>query len=137
MRIEPYLFFNGRAEEAIEFYKKALGAEVQMLMRFKDSPEPPPPGAVAPGSENKVMHSSLKIGDTVVMISDGMADGKVDFKGFSLSISVKKEADVDRVFAALANGGSVQMPLGKTFWSPKFGMLADKYGVGWMVGVES
>ena len=137
MRIEPYLFFNGRAEEAIEFYKKALGAEVQMLTRFKDSPEPPPPGAVAPGSENKVMHSSLKIGETVVMISDGMADGKVDFKGFSLSISVKKEADVDRIFAALANGGSVQMPLGKTFWSPKFGMLADKYGVGWMVGVES
>ncbi len=137
MRIEPYLFFNGRAEEAIEFYKKALGAEVQMLTRFKDSPEPPPPGAVAPGSENKVMHSSLKIGETVVMISDGMADGKVDFKGFSLSISVKKEADVDRIFATLAKGGSVQMPLGKTFWSPKFGMLADKYGVGWMVGVES
>jgi PhnB protein len=136
MRIEPYLFFNGRAEEAIEFYKKALGAEVQMLMRFKDAPEQPPPDKVAPGSENKVMHASLKVGDTVLMLSDGMASGKTDFKGFSLSISVNKEADADRIFAALAAGGKVEMPLGKTFWAPKFGMVADKFGVGWMVNLE-
>jgi PhnB protein len=137
MRIEPYLFFNGRAEEAIEFYRSAVGAEVQMLMRFKDSPEPPAPGCVAPGSENKVMHASLKIGETVVMISDGMGAGPLDFKGFSLSISVKKESDAERIFAALSSGGKVEMPLGKTFWSPKFGMLADKFGVGWMMSVEA
>jgi PhnB protein len=136
MRIEPYLFFNGRAEEAIEFYRKALGAQVQMLMRFKDAPDQPPPDKVAPGSENKVMHASLKVGDSVLMLSDGMASGTTDFKGFSLSISVNKEADADRVFAALADGGRVEMPLGKTFWAPKFGMLVDKFGVGWMVNLE-
>ena len=136
MRIEPYLFFNGRAEEAIEFYKKALGAELQMLMRFKDAPEQPPPDKVAPGSENKVMHASLTIGGSVLMLSDGMASGKTDFKGFSLSISVNKEADADRIFAALAAGGKIEMPLGKTFWAPKFGMLTDKFGVGWMVNLE-
>ena len=136
MRIEPYLFFNGRAEEAIEFYKRVLGAEQQMLMRFKDSPEPIPADKVAPGSENKVMHASLKIGDSIVMISDGMASGKTEFKGFDLSISVRKEADADRIFAALAEGGAVQMPLGKTFWAPKFGMVADKFGVHWMVNLE-
>lgn len=137
MRIEPYLFFNGRAEEAIEFYRKALGAEVEMLMRFKDAPEQPPPDKVAPGSENKVMHATLKIGNAVLMLSDGMASGKTDFKGFSLSISVSKEADADRIFAALANGGRIEMPIGKTFWSPKFGMVADKFGVGWMVNLEA
>jgi PhnB protein len=137
MRIEPYLFFNGRAEEAIEFYRKAIGAEVQMLMRFKDAPEQPPPDKLAPGSENKVMHASLKVGDTVLMLSDGMASGKTDFKGFSLSISVSKEADADRIFAALAAGGKVEMPLAKTFWAPKFGMVADKFGVGWMVNLEA
>ena len=107
-----------------------------MLMRFKDAPEQPPPDKVAPGSENKVMHASLKIGNTVLMLSDGMASGKTDFKGFSLSISVNKEADADRIFAALAAGGKVEMPLGKTFWAPKFGMVADKFGVSWMVNLE-
>ena len=135
MKIEPYLFFEGRCEEAVEFYRRALGAEVLMLMRYKDSPEPPPPGMVAPGSENKVMHASLQIGETMVMASDGSVSGKPAFHGFSLSIGVKTPAEADRFFNALADGGQVQMPLAKTFWSPRFGMVADRFGVGWMVGV--
>ena len=135
MRIEPYLFFNGRCEEAVEFYKKALGAEVLMLMRFNESPEPHPPGMIPPGSENKIMHVSLRVGDTTVMASDGRCTGRSDFQGFSLSITAADEADADRKFAALADGGQVQMPLAKTFWSPRFGMVADRFGVGWMVTV--
>jgi PhnB protein len=133
MQIQPYLFFDGRCEEALEFYRSALGAEVTMLMRFKESPEPPPPGMVAPGSENKVMHSEFRIGDTTVMASDGHCQGKPSFQGFSLSLSVPNEAEADRLFGKLAEGGQVQMPLGKTFFSPKFGMVADRFGVGWMV----
>jgi PhnB protein len=131
--VEPYLFFNGRCEEAIEFYKRALGAEVTMLMHFKDSPEPLAPGCLPPGSENKVMHASLRLGETVFMASDGRCTGQPTFEGFALSLSVPTPADADRVFAALAEGGKVEMPLGKTFYSPRFGMVADKFGVSWMV----
>ena len=137
MQIQPYLFFNGRCEEAVEFYRKALGAEVEMMMRFKDSPDPMPPGMLAPGFENKVMHAALRIGGAVLMVSDGMAAGEPDFKGFSLSIDAPDAAGVDRLFAALAEGGRVQMPLGKTFWSPHFGMVTDRFGVGWMVSVAA
>ena len=132
-QVQPYLFFDGRCEEAIEFYKSALGAKVDMLMRFKDSPEPVPSSMCAPGSENKVMHSAFRIGDTLVMASDGMAGGKPEFKGFSLSVNAADEKEADRLFAALGKGGQVQMPLGKTFFSPRFGMVADRFGVGWMV----
>ena len=135
MRVEPYLFFDGRCEEAIEFYKKALGAEVMMLMRFKDSPEPHPQGMLLPGSENKIMHVSLRVGETTVMASDGRCTGQTSFQGFSLSLAVANDAEADRKFAALADGGQVQIPIGKTFWSPRFGMVADRFGVGWMVGV--
>ena len=119
--------------EAIEFYKGALGAKVDLMMRFKDSPEPVPPGMCAPGSDDKVMHAALRIGDTVVMASDGMAGGKPEFKGFSLSVNAANEAEADKVFGALGKGGKVVMPLGKTFYSPRFGMVTDKFGVGWMV----
>ena len=135
MRVETYLFFDGRCEEAIEFYKKILGAEVTMLMRFKDSPEPPQPGMIPSGSENKIMHISFRIGDTTVMASDGRCAGQANFQGFSLSLTVANEAEADRKFAALVEGGQVQMPLAKTFWSPRFGMLTDRFGVGWMVSV--
>ena len=137
MQILPYLFFDGRCEEAVEFYKQALGAEVQMLMRYKDSPDPPPPGMVPPGSQSKVMHVSMRIGETVVMASDDTGSKDLSFRGFSLSITAPSAADADRVFAALADGGKVQMPLGKTFWSPRFGMLTDRFGVAWMVSVPS
>ena len=137
MQIQPYLFFNGRCEEAIAFYRKALGAELEMMMRFNESPDPMPPGMLAPGFENKVMHASLRIGGAVLMASDGMAAGATDFKGFSLSIDAPDEAGVDRKFNALAEGGTVTMPLGKTFWSPRFGMVTDRFGVGWMVGLEA
>lgn len=135
--VQPYLFFGGRCEEAVEFYRKALAAEVLLLMRFKDSPEPHPPGMLPDGSENKVMHCSLRIGDTTIMASDGMCDSKAAFEGFSLSLSVPDEAAADRAFAALADGGQVRMPLSKTFWSPRFGMLTDRFGVGWMISVEA
>ena len=137
MQIQPYLFFNGRCEEAIEFYRKALGAEVEMMMRFKENPDPMPPSMLAPGFENKVMHASIRIGDAVIMASDGMAAGETSFKGFSLSIDAPDAAGVDRLFTALAEGGSVTMPAGKTFWSPWFGMVTDRFGVGWMVGVNA
>jgi PhnB protein len=133
MQIQPYLFFDGRCEEAVEFYRRALGAEVEMLMRYKDSPEPPPPGMVPPGFENKVMHTSLRIGDSVLMASDDCCPAKRAFAGFSLSVSVADAAAAKRCFDALADGGTVTMPLARTFWSPCFGMLTDRFGVGWMV----
>jgi PhnB protein len=135
MHIESYLFFNGRCEEAIEFYRRALGAEVVMMMRNKESPEKPPPGTLPPGSDNKIMHATLRIGTSNLMLSDGHNDGKPVFSGFSLSLDAADEAEADRLFTALADGGTVQMPLAKTFWSPKFGMVADRFGVGWMVSV--
>jgi PhnB protein len=134
MQVQPYLFFDGRCEEAIEFYRKTLGAEVQMLMRFKDSPEP---GHTPPGAENKVMHSSLRIGDATVMASDGHCQGKPSFQGISLSLSVPDAAEAERVFNALADGGQVQQPLVETFFSPRFGMVADRFGVPWMVVVAT
>jgi PhnB protein len=135
--IQPYLFFNGRCEEAVEFYRKALGAEVEVMMRFKDSPEPPQPGMVPPGFENKIMHTSFRVGQTTVMASDGRSDGGSNFQGFSLSLSVPSESEAERVFAALADDGQVRMPLAKTFWSPRFGMVADRFGIGWMVTVAA
>jgi len=137
MLIQPYLMFNGRCEEAIDFYRRALGAEVKMLMRFRESPEPHPPGTLPAGSENKVMHATLDIGGNVVMASDGHCTGQTDFKGFSLSITVPDGASANRVYAALADGGQAQMPLTKTFFSPGFGMLVDRFGVNWMVLVAS
>jgi PhnB protein len=131
--VEPYLFFDGRCEEAIEFYRRALGAEVDMLMRFKDSPEPPKPGCVPPGSENKVMHASLRIGENTVMASDGRCTGKPNYQGFSLSLRVSSEAEAERLFTALADGGQVQAPLARTFFSARFGMVADRFGVMWMI----
>ncbi len=133
--VQAYLCFNGNCEEAVEFYRQALGAEVETLMRFKDSPEAPPPGQLAPGYENKVMHTSFRIGQTTVMASDGCGTEPTKFQGFSLTLAVFTEADADRYFNALAVGGKVVMPLNKTFWSPRFGMLEDKFGVGWMINV--
>jgi PhnB protein len=132
--IQPYLFFGGRCEEAVAFYHSAIGAQVEMLMRFKDSPEQPPPGTLPPGYENKVMHASFRVGGSVIMASDG-CEAESKFGGFSLSLSVVTEAEAQRAFAALAEGGKVTMPLGKTFWSPCFGMLEDRFGIGWMVTV--
>lgn len=137
MEVQVYLFFNGRCAEALEFYKKAIGAEVLTLMRFKDSPEPPQPGMIPPGSEDKIMHASVRIGNSIVMASDGRCEGQSGFQGFALSLSLANEAETNRVFAALAEGGQVQMPLAKTFWSPRFGMLSDRFGVGWMVSVAA
>jgi PhnB protein len=133
MQVQPYLFFDGRCEEAIEFYKKALNAKVEMLMRFKESPEPPQPGCVSPGSGDKVMHACFRIGDTSVMASDGQCQGKPSFQGFSLSLTAADDAEADRLFAAIADGGQVQMPLTKTFFASRFGMAADRFGVSWMV----
>ena len=128
--IEPYLFFNGRCDEAIEFYGRALGAELTMLMRFKESPDP---AQVPPGAGEKVMHANLRIGGATIMASDGRCEGRSSFEGFSLSLGVSSESEADRLFAALAEGGQVQMPLAKTFFSPRFGMVADRFGVSWMV----
>ena len=133
MQVQPYVFFEGRCEEAIEFYKHALGAKVEMLMRYKDSPEPPKPGMCPPNSEDKVMHACFRIGETAVMASDGLCTGKQSFQGFSLSLSVENVAEATRLFTALEDGGKVCMPLNKTFFSPSFGMVNDRFGVSWMI----
>ena len=133
MKVEPYLTFNGRCQEAIDFYKRVLGAKVEAVMSFKEAPEPMPEGMLAPGWEGKVMHSAFKIGDSIVMASDGMGPGATDFKGVSLTLSADSDAEADRLFKALADGGQVQMPMDKTFFASRFGMVADRFGVSWMV----
>lgn len=133
--VQPYLFFNGNCAEAVEFYCKALGAEVEMTMRFKDSPEPPPPGMMPENWEDKIMHTSFRVGGSTIMASDGCGGESAGFKGFSLSLAVATEAEAERFFNALAEGGKITMPLSKTFWSPRFGMLEDRFGIGWMVNV--
>jgi PhnB protein len=130
MQLQSYLFFDGRCEEAIEFYRKTLGAEVTTLMRFKDSPQP---AMNPPGSGEKVMHASMRIGDATVMASDGRCLGQPTFQGFALSLTVPNEAEAERLFGVLGEGGQIQMPLTKTFFSPRFGMLADRFGVSWMI----
>jgi PhnB protein len=132
MQIQPYLFYNGRCDEAIEFYRTAVGAQLKFLMRYKDSPEP-----ASHGQPDKVMHATIEIGGAPLMVSDGNCTGTTDFQGFALSLNVASEAEAERLFAGLSDGGRVLMPLAKTFFSPKFGMLADRFGVMWMVHVES
>lgn len=132
--LHPYLFFNGNCAEAIEFYRSALGAEVDMIMRFNESPDRLPPGMVPPGYDDKVMHASFRIGPNLIMASDGCGEAPA-FNGFMLSLAVPAEAEADRLFAALEQGGKVEMPLGKTFWSPRFGMVRDRFGLGWMINV--
>jgi PhnB protein len=133
--IQPYLFFDGSCEDAIGFYKRALGAEVVMMMRYKESPQPPP-GPMPPGSENKIMHAQVRIGQNVVLMSDGQCRGKPVFEGFGIALTVPTEADADKCFGALADGGQVAMPLAKTFFSPRFGMVKDRFGILWMVLVR-
>src|ERR1700730_11394805 len=130
MPVQPYLFFEGRCEEAVEFYRKALGAEVTMLMRFKESPDPE---ISSPGTLDKVMHMSFRIGDTTLLASDGRCTGQPNFQGISLTLTVPNDAEAERVFASLADGGQVRMPLTKTFFSSRFGMAADRFGVPWMI----
>lgn len=133
MQVQPYLFYDGRCDDAIAFYREVLGAELTMLMRFRDSPDPPPPGALPAGFEDKVMHANLTIGETQIMMSDGRCEGRPGFDGFALSLNLADVSEVERVFAALGAGGRVEMPLAPTFWSPRFGMLVDRFGVMWMV----
>jgi PhnB protein len=133
MQIQPYLFYEGRCEEAIEFYKKAVGAEVLMLMRYKDNPDKNMP---APANPNNVMHAALRVGESTLLASDGECKGKANLQGFSLALIVQSEGEADWAFAGLADGGKVHMPLTKTFFSPRFGMVADKFGVMWMVLVR-
>jgi PhnB protein len=133
MQVQPYLDFEGRCDEALELYKKALGAKVDMLMRFKEAPDQ---SMVSPSNAEKVMHAAMHVGDTQILMSDGRCQGNANFGGFSLCISAPSEAEAVRMFNALADGGEVRMPMAKTFFSPKFGMVADKFGVGWMVLVE-
>ena len=137
MQVQPYLFFDGRCEEAIEFYRKTLGAEVKMLMRFKDSPVPPEPGMCSPGAGDKVMHLCFRIGDTMLLASDGRCLGQPSFQGFALSLTAADDAEAERLFATLGEGGQVQMPMTKTFFSSRFGMVADRFGVSWMILVGS
>jgi PhnB protein len=134
MQVEPYLDFNGRAEEAVEFYKRALNAEVEMLMRFKDAPvNACGPGGIAPGTENKVMHASLRFGQSKVMLTDGRMQGPVTFDGISLSLAVNNDEQAKKAFDALGEGGQVCVPLNKTFFASSFAIVTDKFGVTWMI----
>ncbi|MFO1008247.1 MAG: VOC family protein [Planctomycetaceae bacterium] len=132
--ITPYLFYSGRCEEALNFYRDNLGAQIEMKMRFNESPDPTPPGMLPPGYENKIMHASFLIDGARIMVSDGCMPNST-FGSFRLALTVATEAEAHRAFNALADGGEVQMPLTKTFWSPCYGMLTDKFNVGWMVMV--
>ncbi len=134
MIVQPYLSFEGRCEEALEFYRHALGAEVTMMMRFKESPDPE---SCPTGNGDKIMHVSFRIGDSELMASDGRCSGTPSFQGVWLSIAAADPAEAERLFDALAEGGQVQMPLARTFWSPAFGMVADRFGVSWMVNVTA
>jgi len=134
MKVQPYLFFDGRCEEAAEYYRKALGAKVTTIMRYKESPEP---AQIPAGAENKIMHMSFEIGETTVLASDGHCLGKPNFQGFSLALYAANDTEASRLFNAIADGGQVQMPLTKTFFSSSFGMVADRFGVGWMVIVAA
>jgi PhnB protein len=132
MQVQPYLFFDGRCEEAIEFYRQALRAEVTALIRFKDSPD----SGISPRNPpDKVMHASLRVGETTVLASDGRCEGRPVFQGFALSLTVADAAEAERLFASLGDGGHVLMPLTKTFFSPRFGMVTDRFGVSWMIYV--
>ncbi|MBL8709500.1 MAG: VOC family protein [Rhodospirillaceae bacterium] len=133
MNVTPYLFFDGRCEEALTFYQQALGARLGTMMRFKDSPEPQPEGCVGPGSADKIMHAEFNIAGTDLMASDGMNTGKPSFAGISLALNAPDKATVDTYFNALAEGGQVQMPLGATFFAERFGVVADRFGVSWMI----
>lgn len=137
MHVQPYLYFDGRCEDALEFYRHALGAHVTLLMRYNESPEPLPPGMVPPGAENKVFHATFHIGDTALQASDGQCQGRPNFHGFALVLQVPSAAEAERCFAALADGGQVQMPLTKTFFSERFGMVADRFGVSWKIYVAA
>ena len=133
MKVQPYLCFEGRCEEALDFYRRAIGAEVNRVLRFSESPVECAPGMVPPGSEHKIMHASFQVGETEIMASDGRCGGQPTFQGISLTIAAPTEAEVERLFNALADGGQIRMPLGKTFFSASFGMVTDRFGVSWMV----
>lgn len=136
MHVHPYLFLNGNCEEAAAFYARAVGAEILFMARFSEGPEPVDPAMVPGGDMNKVMHMTLKIGDTMVMASDGGCGAPATFEGFALSLNLTETGEADRAFAALGEGGKIDMPLEKTFFSLKFGMLTDRFGVHWMIHVE-
>jgi PhnB protein len=136
--VQTYLFFKGNCGEALKFYQKALGAKIGMIMRYQDSPERPPPGMLPENWGSKIMHSSFSLGDNIIMASDGCGGGEQNepsFSGFSISYTLPTSEEADEVFASLSEGGEVTMPIGKTFWSPKFGMLTDKFGIGWMISI--
>jgi PhnB protein len=135
MKIEPYLYLNGQAEEALAFYERALGARVEMKMRFRESPDPVPESRLPAGFENKIMHASFLIGDARVMLSDGGCLTGQAIGGFSLALQYRSEAEARRAFEALAEGGRIDMPIGPTFWSPCFGMVTDRFGIQWMTTV--
>jgi PhnB protein len=136
-KIEPYIFFGGRCEEALEFYKNAIGAQVLFMMRFKESPTPHPEGMLPADYGEKIMHATVRIGASTIMASDGGCNETSGPQGFSLSLEVQTEEEVDRAFHALAEGGQVNMPPTQTFWSKRFGMLKDQFGLGWMVTVPA
>jgi PhnB protein len=136
MKIQPYLQFQGRCDEAIEFYRSALGAEVEVIMRWKDCPEPQP-GMIPPGAEKRVMHAAFRVGETTVLASDGLTQGQPTFQGFSLALTVPTDADAKRRFELLAERGQVQQPLMPTFFTSSFGIVTDRFGVSWMVVVDS
>lgn len=133
--IQPYLFFRGRCEEAIDYYKATLGAEDLGTMRFKDNPDQPAHDKVPAELDNRIMHACLRIAGNTIMMSDGMKTGPLDFQCMSLSLTVPSEAEAERLFNALAKEGTVQMLLGPTFFAQRFGAVADRFGVSWMIMV--
>ena len=133
MKVQPYVFFDGKCDEALQFYQRALGAKVNALMRFSEAPDQ---SQVKPESKNKVMHAAFQVGETEILASDGYCLGAPAFQGFALTIHAADSAEALKLFTAIAEGGKIQMPLDKTFFAASFGMAVDKFGVNWMVIAE-
>jgi len=134
MNLQPYVFFNGRCEEALNFYTEKLGAQVTFKMLFKDAPPPDPNNPSRPELADKIMHANVQLGSSTWMASDGNCDPAAGpFNGFSLSLTIEDIAAAEKCFNALAEGGQVVMPFGQTFWSKGFGMVVDRFGLMWMI----
>ncbi|WP_418117835.1 VOC family protein [Variovorax sp. 350MFTsu5.1] len=141
MKVQSYLSFEGRCDEALGFYRKALGAEVTQLMRYKEAPAGDPSENAEAGcaggtpDAEKVMHAVFRIGETELMASDGRCSGQPKFEGVMLALTASTDAEAVKWFDALAEGGQIMQPLIPTFFTSKFGMLTDRFGVGWLLVV--
>lgn len=133
MHFSPYLNFDGHCKEAIEFYAELLGGEIVFMSTFAEAPDDED---ISPGLKDKIMHAQLKIGDQVIMASDASPENYAIPQGIHITIGVDTPEEAERIYEALSEGGSVQMPLEETFWAKRFAMFSDRFGIPWMVNCD-